>query len=267
MTAMVALFQFTARQTLRDVKFWLAVAALFLPCVLVGIIRYFGEPPRVDQAWELYHGVVCFMVLLGLVPLICMIYGTGLIGSEVESRTITYLITRTLKRRTVLFVRFAAVFALLTLACCASVVGLHVSIVAGQAWAVSLFSNIEQWAMGRDLAIYLAMMPLAVGGFLSLFTLIGIIVTRPLAWSLVYFVMFELVAGNVPAEISRYSLARQVRSWVVNVNPAIADLNPNILVGDPNGIWNVLAVIVVALVLSGIWIGRRELVPHKVARD
>lgn len=267
MSAIAALFTFTVRQTIRDLKFWLAAAAMFLPCVLVGIIRYFGETPRVDQAWELYHGMICFMVLLGLIPLICMIYGTSLIGSEVESRTITYLITRKLKRRTVLLVRFAAEFTVLSAACSFPVAALHVCVVAGQPWAHSMFGEIEQWNLGRDLAIYMAMIPLAVGGFLSLFTLIGIAVTRPLAWSLLYFVMFELVAGNVPADVSKYSLARQVRSWVVSVNPTISELNPNILIGDPNGIWRVLLVSVTALVLSGIWIGRRELVPHKVARD
>ena len=111
MSAIIALFFFTVRQSLRDMKFWLVVAALFLPCLLAGVVRYFGPPPTLERVWSLYHGMIQFMFLLGLIPLACMIYGSGLIGAEVESRTITYLITRTLKRRTVLTVRFAAVLA------------------------------------------------------------------------------------------------------------------------------------------------------------
>lgn len=267
MSALASLFAFSVRQNLRDFKFWIAVCVLFLPCLLVGIIRYFGPPQKLDDAWELYHGLMAFMVLVGIIPLICMIYGSGLIGVEVEQRTITYLITRTLKRRTVLLVRFAGVFAVLMLTCCASVLALHVSICVGQAWSGSLFGVVGEWNLGRDLVFYVAMMPLAVAAFLSLFTLFGIAAGRPLAWSLLYFVLFELVAGNVPAEVSKYSLAKQIRGWLVSVNPSIEEFNPNIMIADSQAIWKILAVIVAALVLSGFWIGQRELVPHKVARD
>lgn len=267
MTAIIALFLFTVRQSLRDMKFWLVVAALFLPCLLVGVIRYFGPPQKVDTAWALYHGLIQFMFLLGLIPLACMIYGTGLIGAEVDARTITYLITRSLKRRTLLIVRFAAVFAVLIFACYVSLAALHVCVLSGQDWATSVFGASDEWNPLIELRLYACMVPVAVAGFLSVFTLIGILVSRPLAWSLVYFVMFELVVGNIPAAVSKYSLARQLRGWVVSVIPELSKLNPQILLPDSNGLWNVGVVVLCALILSCIGIGRRELVPHKVARD
>ncbi len=267
MTAIIALFFFTIRQSLRDVKFWLVVAALFLPCLLVGVVRYFGPPQNIERAWSLYHGLIQFMFLLGLIPLACMIYGTGLIGSEVESRTITYLIIRKLKRRTVLAVRFASVLTVLTSVSLAALVALHVCVIVNQEWTTTIFGQAVAWNPVAELKVYLCMIPVAVAGFLSIFTLIGILVSRPLAWSLVYFVLFELVVGNVPAAISKYSLARQLRGWVVSVVPELNQLNPQLLIADPNGLWNVSMVAVASLVVSCIWIGRRELVPHKVARD
>lgn len=267
MSAAFALFSFTIGQAFRDLKFWMVVAALFLPCLLVGVIRYFGPPQSMDNAWAAYHGLIQFMLLLGLIPLACMIYGTGLIGSEVDAKTITYLITRTLRRRTVLAVRFAAVFVVLAGASCTAVIALHVFVVAGQEWAASIFGPSQGWHPASELRVYLSMIPVAVGGFLALFTLIGILVSRPLAWSLAYFVLFELVVGNVPAAVSKYSLARQLRGWVVSVIPEVAELNPHILVADGAGLLNVGLVAAVSLILACIWIGRRELVPHKVARD
>jgi|CXWL01.1.fsa_nt_gi ABC-type transport system involved in multi-copper enzyme maturation permease subunit len=267
MNAILALFSFTLRQSLRDLKFWLVVAVLLLPCVIIGLIRYFGPVPKVTQAWMLYHGLVQFMLLMGMIPLVSMIYGSGLIGAEVESRTICYLITRTLRRRTVLVTRFAAVFLVLTVTCYAALGALHVCVLAGQPWASSMFASIKDWNMARDLGVYLAIIPLAVAGFLAIFTLIGLVATKPLALSLAYYVLFELVLGNVPAAVSRYSVVRQLRGWVVDRIPELTQMNPELFVADVGGLWNILIVTIAALILACVCIGRRELVPHKVARD
>ena len=84
-----ALFVFTIRQSLRDLKFWLVFAALLMPCGLVGVIRYFGPGQELAGAWELYHGLVQFMVVLGFIPLVCMIFGSGLICSGSAQLPIT----------------------------------------------------------------------------------------------------------------------------------------------------------------------------------
>jgi ABC-type transport system involved in multi-copper enzyme maturation permease subunit len=267
MSASAALFFFTLRQSFRDMKFWLVVTALFLPCVLVGVVRYFGPPQNVEQAWALYHGLIHFMFLLGLVPLACMIHGAGLIGTEVEARTITYLITRRLKRRTVLAVRFAAALTALTLACWAALIALHFCVVVNRDW-VSMSTNMgAPWSPVRDLTVYLGLMPAALAGFLALFALIGIVFSKPLAWSLVYFVIFELILGNIPADVSRYSIIRQLRSWAVAMMPSVERLGSEVMVADSRGLRNVILVAVIALVFACIRVSRRELVPGKVARD
>jgi len=267
MSAIWALFAFTFRQSLRDPKFWLVVSVLFLPCLLIGIIRYFGPEQRVTQAWMLYHGLIQLMLLMGMIPLVCMIYGSGLIGAEVESRTITYLTTRTLKLRTVLVTRFVAVFLVLTVTCYAALIALHTCALAGRPWVQSMFSSVEQWNTGRDLAIYLAAMPVAVAGFLGVFSLIGLVATKPLAMSLAYYILFEIVIGNVHAPVSKYSVVWQLRGWVVDRIPELAQMNPELFVAGVGGLGNVLWFTLAALILACIAIGRRELVLHKVARD
>jgi len=267
MSASIALFFFTLRQSVRDLKFWLVVAALFLPCLLVGVVRYFGPQQSLERAWTLYHGLAQFMYLLGLVPLACMIFGTGLIGAEVEARTITYLITRRLRRRTVLAIRFAAALVALTVASWAGLLALHVCVVANRDWAMMKAGTLGEWNPVSDLSVYFGLIPVAVGGFLALFTLFGILFAKPLAWSLVYFVMFELVLGNIPAEVNQYSLVRHLRCWAVSRIPNLTQLNPEVMIADPAGLRNVIIAGVVGLVLACVWIGRRELVPGKVARD
>lgn len=267
MTATIALFRFTIRQALLDIKFWLVVAALFFPCLLAATIRYFGPPMDVQEAWKLYHGLVQFMFLMGLIPLACMVYGSGLIGSEVESRTITYLITRTLKRRTILLVRFAALFIVLTAACVVALGALNACMIAGQEWSNSIFAADGPWDPVHDLKVYLLLSPAAVAGFLAVFTFIGLLAARPLALSLIYFVIFELVVANVPAAVSKYSLLHQLRGWAVSAIPPLNNLNPELLLPDEGGLRNVALVVLAALLISSILITRKELVPHKVAKD
>lgn len=267
MSTMLALFNFTLRQCLRDLKFWLTVVALFLPCVLVGVVRYFGPAQSPDRAWMLYQGLTHFMLLLVLVPLASMIYGTGLIGAEVESRTITYLITRRLRRRTVLAVRFVAIWIALTAACWAGLVALHLCVVARRNWTGMDHGTLGGWNVTAELFDYMVLIPVAVGGFLAVFALIGIVFSRPLAWSLVYFVMFELILGNIPADVNQYSLVRHLRGWAVTRVANLERLNPEMMIADSGGLRNVILVGGVSLILACVWIGRRELVPGKVARD
>lgn len=266
MTAMLALFVFTLRQALLDMKFWLVVAALLLPCLLAGVIRYFGPPMDIQKGWMLFHGLIQFMFFMGLIPLACMVYGSGLIGSEVESRTITYLTTRTLKRRTILLVRFAGTLFVLAAACVLALVALNACVIAGQEWSSSLAGE-GGWDPAHDLRAYLLVAPAAVAGFLTIFTFIGLLVAKPLFLSLVYFVVFELIVGNIPAAISKYSLIRQLRGWEVSAIPPLNKLNPELFLPDENGIRNVGFVVLAGVLFSCFLIAHKELVAHKVAKD
>ena len=185
-----------------------------------------------------------------------------------ESRTIGYLITRTLRRRTVLVTRFAAVFLVLTVTCYAALGALHVCALAGQPWANSMLTSVVEWNAAQDLGVYLAVTPVAVAGFLAIFTLIGVVAAKPLALSLLYYIVFEIALGNVPAAVSKYSIVRQLRGWVVSRIPELNQINPEVFrVADAGGLGNIMIVTFAALILACVCIGQRELVPHKVARD
>ncbi|MCH9002753.1 MAG: hypothetical protein IIC02_09295, partial [Planctomycetes bacterium] len=109
MRPIAALFLFTIRQTLSSRKIWLTILLLIAPSVLMLIIRNFAPPfDHVRGLWSIYHVFAQFLFIMGLVPLVCMVHGTALIGAEVEARTIVYLITRRMRRATVMLVKFFA---------------------------------------------------------------------------------------------------------------------------------------------------------------
>lgn len=267
MNAWLALFFFTWRQTLRDRKFWLMLVLLLMPSALVGVVRYFGPVLELSAAWHLYHGLMQFMLLLCAVPLACMVSGAGLIGAEVESRTITFLTTRSLKRKWMLVARFSAFAMILMIAGCIGVIALHMVVMSSQSWAHSLFRAEDDWNAGRDLVVYLQSVCLAAVTFLAVFTMISLVAAKPLALSLIYYVLIELIAGNVPAAVSGLSISRHLRDWGVSRAPSLAQINPQIMTSDSWGALKVALIGVAALLLACYAVGRRELVPHKVARD
>lgn len=272
-----ALFLFTIRQMLRDAKFWAVAAALFLPCALALLIRHFHPPiNNLAPAWYLYHGLSQFMFLMGLLPLACMIYGTGLIGSEAESKTIGYLITRRLRRRTVLLTKFAATALVLIAACGVASAAIYACVVFRLDWPslAPKSAALAHWAPAQELIVYLSVTALGVIGFLAIFSLIGLLTAKPLAMSVLYMVVVELVIGNLPLGARAYSLIHQLRVSAAASIPRLADLfelpsdlGAQLFPTNGSGVPEVLIASAAALVLACVLVSVRELTPSKVARD
>ena len=276
MTPIIALFGFTIRQTLLSRKIWLTVLLLAAPCALLLVVR--NVAPPIDKArtlWEMYHVLVQFLLLMGLVPLICMVHGTSLIGAEVEAGTIVYLITRRMRRATVLLVKFVATALVLTMLCEAGMVSLHLCALAGRDMTSLLaHSSYADWNPSADLYYYLRVIPLAVLSFLAVFSLIGLLTTRPLAISVFYFVTVELILSNIPIRAKVYSLMHQLRVTIAGAIPRVSDLYelPPDLRAElyPQGataVPELLGIVLVALVLSSVLMRLRELRPAKVSRE
>ncbi len=276
MTPNIALFGFTIRQTLWSRKIWLTVLLLAAPCALLLVVRNVAPPiEKARPLWEMYHVLVQFLLLMGLVPLICMVHGTSLIGAEVEAGTIVYLITRRMRRATVLLVKFVATALVLTMLCEAGTVSLHLCALAGRDMTSLLaHSSYADWNPSADLYTYLRVIPWAVLSFLAVFSLIGLLTTRPLAISVFYFVTVELILSNIPIRAKVYSLMHQVRVTIAGAIPRVSDLYelPPDLRAElyPQGataLPGLLGIVLAALVLSIVLITLRELMPTKVSRE
>jgi hypothetical protein len=276
MTPILALFNFTVRQTLLHRRIWLTLVMLVAPSVLHLAIRAFAPPledPR--DVWEVYHISALFLFMSVLIPLVCLVHGTALIGADVEAGTIAYLITRRLRRATVLLVKFVATLVVLAGLCDLAMVGLHLSQLAGRDLAPSVAnSSYADWSPAHDLRAYLIIIPFAVSGFLALFNFIALLTARPIAASVIYLVVSELVLSNIPAKARVYSLSHWLRVPLSGMIPGLPrvfeiprDLTeklyppgaglPAALVGIP----------LVALALAAIIVSVRELMPDKAARE
>ncbi len=276
MGPIVALFNFTLRQTLLSRKIWLSVLILAAPCALVLVIRH--ADPSVHQArtlWEIYHVFSQFFSVSLLIPLVCMVHGTSLIGAEAENRTIVYLITRRMRRTTVLVVKFVATALVLTFLCDLSMIGLHFSLLGGVDTS-SLITHIgyAHWDPLSDLRCYLTVVPVAVVGFLAIFSLIGLLTARALTLSVLYLVIVELCISNLPLQARVYSLSHQLRVSMAGAIPRVtdlyelpSDLREALYPQGASALPELFGIVLVALTLSCVLITVRELLPAKMERE
>jgi ABC-2 type transport system permease protein len=210
-----------------------------------------------------------------LLPLVCLVHGTALIGTDVEARTIVYLITRRMRRVTVLIVKFAATALVLAVLCDLGMIGAHLCALAGRDMSsLVAHSHYADWSPASDLCCYLMIIPVGVLGFLAIFNLIGLLTARPLALSVFYLIVVEVILSNIPLRARMYTLLHQLRVTVAGVMPRVCDLYelPSTLREElyPQGttaLPELFGVVLVALVLSAVLITLRELMPAKISRE
>ena len=277
MGPITALFKFTIRQALTDRKIWLAVLLLAAPLTLILVIRSAAPPAELEaDLWEMYHVSVQFFLMLALIPLVCMVYGTALIGADVEARTIVYLTTRRMRRATILLVKFVATALVLSVMCDLAAFGVHFCTLAGRDLPAlsARFPIYANWSPAGDLAGYLMVIPLGVVSFLAVFTLIGLIAPRPLAFSVVYLVLVEMILSNIPVRARVYSLSHYVRESLAGVIPRVTslyelprELRDELYPTGATGLPELGIIVAVALMLCAVLITTRQLMPTKVARE
>ncbi len=197
---MLALFGFTIRQILGQRKLWLAAAILLFPAAVVVLVRSVGGGQALRHLWGMYQVLMQFVLVMALMPLVCLLYGAGLVGAEVEQRTLVYLTTRRLRRASVLLVRFAATWIVLTVLFALAMLALHYCVTAGFETTITSARG-RAWQPWRDLCCYLAISPAGTAGFLAVFTTISLIFPRPLIASVIYVAIFELLLGNLPVPV------------------------------------------------------------------
>jgi len=273
---MIPLFIFTARQILSQRRTLAIGALLAFPAAVVMLVRTFADDFSARDAWETFHGAMLFLVLMLILPLVCMLHGNSLIGAEVEQRTFIYLATRRMRRATVLVVRFLASTLVLTALFELAVTALYFCVVSGMvlSHAAPAERGTIAWDAARDLRCYLAIVPFAIAAYLAVFTTFSLTFGRPIAFSITYIALVELVVGNLPLPARVYTLNHQIRATLYRDMPQInrmLEVPPAILAdvfpAGGSGAWHLLAVVAVMLTLSSILISFRELAPPRVARE
>ena len=195
-----------------------ALAGMIALLLLIAIwSSSFHRPLTAGQ----YVGWICSFYLCFVIPLFVLISGGGAIREDMRPGAADYLFTRPVRRPIYLALRYAA-----HLACT-------------QADYLLAFAVLVGFGLVRDVPGMLSMAPLLLGGqvaaiatYEALGFLFGVLTSRYVIVSLGYIAIVEFGIGNIPTQINRIAIARQVKN-VVPFYSAHA--------GGPVGIWEAAA--------------------------
>jgi ABC-2 type transport system permease protein len=189
------------------------VVAILLGLPVVFAIAYRAVlaakmPPQMT-GFDLYGIVVAIYYVRNVLPLAALFYATALIADEVDGKTLTYLITRPVRRSAILVGKFGAYLATtLSLSLPAAVITFFLLAMTGG----GIGGRVPD--LFRDLGV----MALALVAYGGLFTLLGVVLRRPVIPGLLFLYVWELVA-NLPGYMPRFTVTAWLRSLIKHRPP------------------------------------------------
>jgi len=146
-----------------------------------------------------------------IVPVLGIFYGTSLIADEVDDKTITYLFTRPIPRRAVVFGKYLAYLVCTTLLILPSVVIVYLLM-------ASIGGNLGESfpALVEDLA----MLAVGLAAYGALFAFVGARMKRPLVTGLVFAFGWEPAVLLFPGYLKRLTVAYYLQALVPHAMPS-----------------------------------------------
>jgi ABC-type transport system involved in multi-copper enzyme maturation permease subunit len=195
-----------------------------------------------------------------IVPVLGVFYGTALIADEVDDKTITYLFTRPVPRRAVVFGKYLAYLACTVLLVLPSVVLVYFLVVPIQEGARGSIGESFP-ALLEDLA----MLGIGLAAYGAVFAMVGAWLRRPLVSGLLFAFGWEPAVLLVPGYLKRLTVSYYLQGLVPHAMPQDSALNVIMQVFHEvptlvNSVVGLVLITGVALWLAGRAVETREYV-------
>ncbi len=185
-----------ARITLRGLlgrrRIWLLLP---LPVILIGFAwaaRAFGEP-----AAEWGEPVIVGLGFTAVLPVIALIVGTGVLGSEIDDGTITHILSKPIPRSEIVFTKLAVA------------VGVTGGFAGASLFVVGLLADSVPLAFALVVGSFIGAL-----AYSALFLAISVLTRRPVLLGLVYVVLWEGLLGNIMSGTAKLSIQQYVQTIV-----------------------------------------------------
>jgi ABC-2 type transport system permease protein len=193
------------------------------------------------------------------VPVLAVFYGTALIADEVEDKTITYLLTRPVRRASVVLGKYAAY-----LACTVSVVLPSIVVM----WLLVVPINGSLATSFPDLVADLVILVLGLATYGAVFAVVGATLKRPLVFGLVFVFGWENLALALPGYLRQLTVAHYLQGLVPHAMPveggALAILQ-SALAETPSMVESLVGLGV--LTVLGLWLAARAVERREYVLD
>jgi ABC-type transport system involved in multi-copper enzyme maturation permease subunit len=190
-------------------------APVFLAVVLRIVDSLHASGFRVNGAavgGSTVFGMMIWLLFIRfIVPVLGVFYGTALIADEVEDKTITYLFTRPIPRRAVLYGKYLAYLACTVLLVLPSVMLVFFLIVPTGGGSIG--------AAFPSLVADLGMLAIGLAAYGAVFALVGTRLKRPLVVGLVFAFGWEPAVLLFPGYLKRLTVAYYMQALVTHEMP------------------------------------------------
>jgi len=193
--ALWTLYVLTLRQHLHG-KRWMVMGLLFLLPAGLAVLMRVTSPDVPAPALEFF--LVWIFIPQALLPLVALLYASGIIQDEQEEQTITYLLVRPIPKWALYLVKLLATF---------TTTVILTAIFTGLTFAAIYFGENAPPYGGQNLAgesiplrslKTIAIQALAVISYCSLFGLMSLVTKRILVVGILYIAVVEGVLANFP---------------------------------------------------------------------
>lgn len=206
--ALATLYGLSVRQYLHGKRWMVMGAALLAPAALAILVRATAnDAPLIVMEFLL---AMMFIPQL-LLPLLGLLYASGLIQDEQEEQTLTYLLVRPLPKWGIYIVKWLAT---VTITVALTVVATAITYVAIYVGADSAPDDVF-----KRCAIAAGVHSLAVTAYCSLFGLLGLVTKRTLVMGIVYCAVVEGLLANLPFGIRLLTVIYYARLIIYRTMP------------------------------------------------
>ncbi len=158
-----------------------------------------------------FGGMIWLLYVRFAVPVLGVFYGTSLIADEVDDKTITYLFTRPIPRRAVLFGKYAAFVVCTALLVLPSVVVVFFLVIPTLQGSIA--------AAFPSLLADLGMLTVGLIAYGAVFALVGARMKRPLTVGLVFAFGWEPTVMLLPGYLKRLTVSYYLQALVSHQMP------------------------------------------------
>jgi ABC-2 type transport system permease protein len=188
----------TFRGLLGRRRFLLLLPLPVLMIVLAAVGHSSGRPA---EHWGV--AVIDGIGFTVMLPVIALIVGTGVLGSEIDDGTITHILAKPLSRREIIFAKYAVA------------AGVTVVATAVPMFVVGLI--VESVRLGVALAVACAVGAL---GYSAVFLAMSLLTRRPVLVGLLYVLLWEGLLGNLLSGTHVLSIHQYVLAIAKEIAPA-----------------------------------------------
>ena len=212
-TAIWTLYLLTLRQHLRG-KRWMVMAALFLLPAGLAILLRITSPDVPGIAMEF---MFAFMFIpQALLPLVALLYASGMIQDEQEEQTLTYLLIRPIPKWALYVSKLLATLTTTVLLTVLFTVMTYAAIYVGG-------ENQPEHVIQRCCKAA-SIHALAVVSYCCLFGLMSLLTKRTLVMGIVYAAVFEGLLANLPLSIRLVTVIYYARIMAFRTLPFVVPL-------------------------------------------